>query len=313
VSRVEERAAGRVLRLSIPSRIVHGCLRRASYRGAFAPALAPALRAVLPLTLEDAERRGIGGIIGWLLGEPRRQCRLILREFLFQRAVAAKRWADVMSKRIGVDRATETVILEDEDAIGGFLGSGARGVVVTGYHAGDYLSALLKLATLLPRGRCIHVLRRADGQRREANRVLPTLLRNVRVVLDDRRGLRAAVSALRHGDLLVVLCDLPKSWGPAAPVTLFGRPMAWTRSPVDFGTLGHADLLPLTTHLTARGICVATPHALMPAGSLSHGAPMQHLAGIAEGAIRAFPGQWHQWPLVPEMLRQPGAEAAPDG
>jgi lauroyl/myristoyl acyltransferase len=288
------------------ARAIHVCLRRTSYRGVCRPACRTTLKAVLPATLERTEKLGITRIVGWLLGEPERSCRRILREFLYQRAIAAKRWADVMNRRVSVAEVTDHVILQDQMDIGHFLQSRERGLVVTTYHAGDYLAALLKLATLLPPGRCIHVLRRSDGRTRDANRVLPTLLPSIRVVLDDDHGLRVAVRALRGGDLLAVLCDLPRSWGAAAPVTLFGRSLVWTRSAVDFAKLGRADLLPLTSHLTAGGTCVATAHPLMPAEHHRDLSPMHQLGRIAEQQIRGYPGQWHQWPLVPEMLPPSG-------
>jgi phosphatidylinositol dimannoside acyltransferase len=291
-------------------RLIQRCLGRLSYGGPFQPVFRRALHAVLPATLCAAERRGICRIIGFMLGESEQRSGEIMRQFLYHRAVSAKRWSDVMTRRVPVDAVTRTVALEDEQALTSFLQCRGRGLVVTTFHGGDYLSALLRLSEIMPAGRCVHVLRRRDARTRDANRALPTLLPNLRVVLDDGAGLRAAVRALRRGDVLIVLCDLPPSWGAAAPVTLFGQPAVWTRSPADFATLGRADLLPLTTRLTDRGDCVATPHALLSAERLAGVTPMHRLAQIAERQIRAAPGQWHQWPLVPEMLR-PHSQARP--
>lgn len=290
----------------------HRWLRRASYRGPFRPLAQRGLKALLPATLAPAERRGIAEVMGWLLSEPQAPCRNILREFLFHRAVFAKRWADVMARRVHVADVVSAVRVDHEDALRDFLHTETRGLVVTTYHAGDYLAALLKLTTLLPAGRTIHVLRPADGQTRDANRVLPALLPNIRVVRDDGPGARSAIRALRRGQLLAVLCDLPDTWGAGAPLTLFGRGAVWTKSAVDLAILGQADLLPLSSRLTRHGCCIATPHPVLPAGRFETLATMQHLGRLGERLIRSVPGQWHQWPLVPAMCENPTPRARAD-
>ncbi len=285
---------------------IHQLLQRTSHWGAFNGPCRAVLRTTLPHTLERGEREALMRLMGWLLGEPRHVCRTILQEFLYHRAVSAKRWADVMARRVTTAAVIERVALGDDETLRHYLQARAPGVVVTTFHAGDYLSALLKLASLLPAGRCIYVLRRAGGRGREDNESLPKLLPGARVVLDDGHGLRTGVRALRAGHLLAVLCDLPRPWGATTPVSLFGRTLAWTRSAADFALLGRADLLPLTSHLEPDGTCVANPGRVIPAGSVVPRSAMHSLGRLAQQQIRRFPGQWHQWPLLPDMLDHAG-------
>lgn len=280
---------------------IHAGLQRLSYRGAFRQPARGVLKTVLPGSISEQDRKGLLDLLGWLLAEPRSTCQGILREFLFQRAITAKRWADVMSRRVSPAGVIGDVQLEDEALVGSFLRNQIRGLVLATFHAGDYLSMLLKITSMLPEQRHMYVLRRADARTREANAVLPTLLPNIRVVLADQEGLRQAAQALRRGHVLAVLCDLPPSWGPSVPVCLFGKRLRWTRSAADLARLGKADLLPLTSHLEDSGCCRAAAHGLLSVRTLDAPSVLQQLADTAEATIREQPGQWHQWPLVPAM------------
>ncbi len=65
-----------------------------------------------------------------------------------------------------------------------------------------------------------------------------------------------AVRALRKGDIVVVLYDLPRRFGRTVEVGFFGRRAHVVRGPAELAVLGHADVLPLFTHYDADGISV---------------------------------------------------------
>ena len=65
-----------------------------------------------------------------------------------------------------------------------------------------------------------------------------------------------AVRALRRGDIVVVLYDLPRQFGRTVAVDFFGRHAQVVRGPAEIAVLGRADVLPMFTHYEADGVAV---------------------------------------------------------
>lgn len=151
------------------------------------------------------------------------------------------------------------------------LAGQGQGVILWMLHEANYLRLLLGLGAALGGDRRVTVLRaRRQPQERATLEASARALGLELTVLEGPGQSRALLSALRRGDVVVLLGDdLPGMHdGPVASQPVLGRPFPLSTGPF---------------RLAARG-----PYAILPLAFLPrHG---------AEGGLRLFPGP----PLVPE-------------
>ncbi|HTL00330.1 MAG TPA: lysophospholipid acyltransferase family protein [Pseudomonadales bacterium] len=238
-----------------------------------------------------------------LLGESAASARRLIHDWFFYRHLESESWLGARRQKPGM--------LLDAARIGGYLDASPRGVLVATIHLGDYLEGLrqLRLAVSVPKP--VLVVRRRAWSEIEA-RAFARIASSDLPMTVVRTGDGAAMSvvrALRRGDIVVALYDLPRQFGGTVEVDFFGRRAQFVRGPAEIAVLGHADVLPLFTHYDADGVSVAEAQPVIAAAPCRASeraartqAIAQRLCALAQRQIRAHPSQWSHWTFVRELL-----------
>jgi lauroyl/myristoyl acyltransferase len=239
-----------------------------------------------------------------LLGESQGSARRLIHDWFFYRHLESVSWTD--------PRHRPRSVLRDAARIGDYLSACPRGVLVATIHLGDYLEGLrqLGLAMSTTPKRVLVMRRRAWSEIEErafARIAEPSIALTVVRAGDGAQ----AVRALRNGDIVVVLYDLPRRFGRTVEVGFFGRRAHVVRGPAELAVLGHADVLPLFTHYDANGVSVTAAEAVIAATTPRASDRVarittitQTLCTMAERQIGAYPSQWSHWSLVRELLHE---------
>ena len=185
----------------------------------------------------------------------------------------------------------------------------SRGLVLATIHMGDYLAALLAIATAL-RPRPLIIVRRRPVSERDAAvfRKLVDLGIDAEVVVSSRRT--TALRLMRRvarGGVAVMFYDLPSGFGPTAPVDFLGQRLHWVEGPVRVAAATGALLLPFSAfeHPERQREWVEFAPAVSFEGpntpASQRTAVLRWMAAFAESAVRAHPDQWLHWSQLPEM------------
>ncbi len=241
-----------------------------------------------------------------LLGEPTASARRLIHDWFFYRHLESVSWTDARQQPRGV--------LLDAAHVGNYVNACPRGVVVASIHMGDYLEGLRRLRLTLSTSKRVFVVRRREWSEIE-ERAFARIASGDLDVTVLRTGRGAAINAIRelhHGNIVVVLYDLPQQFGRTIEVEFLGRRANFVRGPVEIALLGNADILPIFTHYDTKGMSVveAMPViAIQPAGLRERARRTadiaQCLCTLAERQIRAHPSQWAHWTFVRELLCGP--------
>ncbi|MEE4361993.1 MAG: hypothetical protein V2I63_10770 [Pseudomonadales bacterium] len=197
--------------------------------------------------------------------------------------------------------------------------SDGRPLVLATLHLGNYLSNLLALAGPLAWLRRVTVIRRERGNPLEAPMLAHFARQGLELRVERSRDhpARAALRALRRGDHLLLLYDVPPSFdvGRTVEVPFFGATGHFPAGPAALAAAGNALLWPMA--LRGDRVLRLEAHPLMtPGHGLGIDAATRHLARFAETQILADPDAWLLWGHVAGFWHPRGAlqprEAAPD-
>ncbi len=238
-----------------------------------------------------------------LLGESHAAARRLIHDWFFYRHLESVSWTD--------PRHRPRSVLRDAARIGDYLSTCPRGVLVATIHLGDYLEGLRQLGLAMSTTKRVLVMRRRAWSEIE-ERAFARLAEPSIALTVVRAGDGAqAVRALRRGDIVVVLYDLPRRFGRTVEVGFFGRRAHVVRGPAELAVLGHADVLPLFTHYDADGVSVTAAGPVIaaiasrPSDRAARIATItQRLWTMAEQEISAHPSQWSHWSLVRELVHE---------
>jgi lauroyl/myristoyl acyltransferase len=260
--------------------------------------------------MDESAIAPLAHLIGNILHEPRPRARDIALDTLREGGRSQLTWNRLAaaSPTAAVDMA-QAVRSSQFDQIADFVDRSERGILVTSIHGGDYLLGLLKLTSLLRRQRQILVVRRRSASDVEERvfRQFSCGRHTVAIIRHGEGRTLQLIRALRRGEIVVALCDLPGSYGPTTEVQFLGHTMRLVNGPAELARLGQADIIPVTCSRSVHG-AMATCHS--PIRNRAVDETCQLLARIAEDHIRQFPRQWQHWFHVPEMLGLPGAPGA---
>ncbi len=292
----------------------------ASYRSALA-----ALQRVSPLDPTLRVRRSMSRLLAHrllptnlepltyafeeLLGESRASARRLIHDWFFYRHLESVSWTD--------PRHRPRSVLHDAARVGEYLRACPRGVLVATIHLGDYLEGLRQLGLAMSTTKRVLVMRRRAWSEIEERAFARIAEPSIALTVVRAGDGAQAVRALRNGNIVVVLYDLPRRFGRTVEVGLFGRCAHVVRGPAELAVLGHADVLPLFTHYDVDGVSVSTAQPVIAAitSRASDRAARiatitQRLWTMAEQQISAHPSQWSHWSLVRELVHDGAHDVA---
>jgi len=180
-----------------------------------------------------------------------------------------------------------------------------RPLLLATLHMGNYLHHLLALAADLTWLRRVTLLRRTPDPSIEAS--LLARARNVglelRVAHTGRHAGRTALRALRQGEHVLLLYDVPPSFdiGRTVAASLLGHLAALPAGPALLCRASDALLWPFCVVPERQGLILHSQEPF-PVRSAAEVEPaIRHLARFAESTILAAPEQWLLWAHLPEM------------
>lgn len=180
-----------------------------------------------------------------------------------------------------------------------------RPLLLATLHMGNYLQHLLALAADLAWLQRVTLLRRLPDPSIEA----PLIARaqsfglELRVAHTGRHAGRSALRALKQGEHVLLLYDVPPSFGIGHTVTthMLGHPAALPAGPALLCRAGDALLWPFCVVPERHRLCMHSRDPF-PVRSAAEVEPaIRNLAHFAESAILAAPEQWLLWAHLPEM------------
>lgn len=238
-----------------------------------------------------------------LLGESQASARRLIHDWFFYRHLESVSWTD--------PRHRPRSVLRDAARVGDYLSACPRGVLVATIHLGDYLEGLRQLGPAMSTTKRVLVIRRRAWSEIEERAFARLASRQVALTVVRAGDGAQAVRALRNGDIVVVLYDLPRRFGRTVEVGFFGRRAHVVRGPAELAVLGHADVLPLFTHYDADGVSVTVAQPVIAATASRRyeraariATITQRLCTMAEREICAHPSQWSHWSLVRELIHE---------
>lgn len=181
------------------------------------------------------------------------------------------------------------------------LAASDRPFLLATLHMGNYLASLLALAPLLPSLGRVTALRRIAAPALE-NRLQALFTERglqIRMIHTGRHPARTALQALRRGEHVLLLYDVPPSFdlGRCHEVTWLGQPGRLAAGPAMLARAGNAWLWPFALTPAASGQTVLMQSAdpvLVRNRSAEHHATCQ-LAGLAGDWIQQAPEAWLLW------------------
>lgn len=244
-------------------------------------------------------------VFQFCLQESPDEARVLAIQWLKQRRRSRRRW-DALA---GADpqttlRQAQSIRIHDLLTLGLFLNRFCeRGLVLATIHMGDYLHATLALLQqCAPRPILIVRQKNAGNIEAKAFGQLAALGFDFDVVRTGEKtaGLRI-LKGLKKGAVVVMLYDLPASFGETTPVKIFDQTLHWVSGPVQAASLARALIVPYVCFEMDDGFCCD----LLPIHDMqqekSRTAVTQALVTAAEKYIRRFPDQWLQWNQIPHM------------
>jgi phosphatidylinositol dimannoside acyltransferase len=116
-----------------------------------------------------------------------------------------------------------------------------------------------------------------------------------------------AMRYARQGAVVVSLIDLPRSYGVAAPVSLFGMPSAIALGLDSMARMLKAVVMPMAvhSHLDGDEIILGQPFEVADTSPAARAELAADLARQIEAFIRPQPAQWHMWTRLDEFDLDP--------
>jgi len=251
-------------------------------------------------------------LIQKILGESPAEAKKISRDWLLYRQISQHCWQNMatLSFQKVCLNALDCIFM-NENQVARYINNCPRGILITSIHMGDYLNGLLHLCLSASYRREVFILRTRNWEKQEELVFQKFSAAGIRVtVLRRQRSVALiAVKQLKRGNIVVALYDLPRQWGDTTRVTFFEREMSLVKGPAELAILAEADILPIMFHYENDGSQVidSFPVVRTPSrkGICLYSTVQQltqYLVTQAELQIRQFPGQWHHWHLLPDML-----------
>lgn len=124
-----------------------------------------------------------------------------------------------------------------------------------------------------------------------------------------------AMRYARQGAVVVSLIDLPRSYGVAAPVSLFGMPAAIAMGLDSMARMLKAVVMPMAvhSHLDGDEIILGEPFEVAETHPAARAELAADLARQIEAFIRPAPEQWHMWTRIDEFYLDPAEGAEGEG
>jgi len=123
----------------------------------------------------------------------------------------------------------------------------------------------------------------------------------------DQAEFMDAMRYARQGAVVVSLIDLPRSYGVAAPVSLFGMPSAIALGLDSMARMLKAVVMPMAVHSHVDGdrVILGQPFEVAETNPVARAALADDLARQIEAFVRPAPEQWHMWTRLDEFYLDP--------
>lgn len=123
----------------------------------------------------------------------------------------------------------------------------------------------------------------------------------------DQAEFMDAMRYARQGAVVVSLIDLPRSYGVAAPVSLFGMPSAIALGLDSMARMLKAVVMPMAVHSHVDGdrVILGQPFEVAETNPAARAALADDLARQIEAFVRPAPEQWHMWTRLDEFYLDP--------
>jgi len=124
-----------------------------------------------------------------------------------------------------------------------------------------------------------------------------------------------AMRYARQGAVVVSLIDLPRGYGVAAPVSLFGMPSAIALGLDSMARMLKAVVMPMAVHSHLNGdeIILGQPFEVADTSPAARDDLARDLARQIEAFIRPQPAQWHMWTRIYEFDLDPAEGTEEEG
>lgn len=188
-------------------------------------------------------------------------------------------------------------------------------IVILGIHMGSFMSAGAKLAELLGPERDAALFRRleeTDMERRAFRHLSQYTGRFTVLRHSDRSSAVKALSTLRRGGALLTPIDLPPHFGVSTQVNLFGHRLHLSSGPVRLAVVTSATLVICALFRTSKGhetLHFRAPLSCAPLPGETRSEAVERLMKLIAAElgkyIRAQPGEWLMWRLLPAYFPKP--------
>lgn len=123
----------------------------------------------------------------------------------------------------------------------------------------------------------------------------------------DQAEFMDAMRYARQGAVVVSLIDLPRSYGVAAPVSLFGMPAAIALGLDSMARMLKAVVMPMAvhSHLDGDRVILGQPFEVAETNPAARAELAADLARQIEAFVRPAPEQWHMWTRLDEFYLDP--------
>ncbi len=212
---------------------------------------------------------------------------------------------------------THRVRVSDHNLVQRIADSG-QSVILAPLHMGIFPLGVSHLLWRYFRGRRLLVLRA-----REDHAINNLAMDRLKAVAGEIRILNTrnqaefmdAMRYARQGAVVISLIDLPRTYGVAAPVTLFGMPSAIALGLDSMARMLKAVVLPMAVHSDLDGdeVIVGQPFEVAETNPVARAELAADLARQIEAFIRPAPEQWHMWTRIDEFYLDPDEGEAGEG
>ena len=248
------------------------------------------------------------------LGKPERSAKRVARQWSVEVRAMRSEVRELELTLTGLAQAAHARVVDLENAaeLDAYVAGRGCGVVVACMHYGGYLHGVIAVLSTLQRD--VLILRRKAAGPFEASVMQNAATVDARVEFlstNSRMAYRKVLQWLADGGVVLTFFDLPRTWGRCREVRVLGQPMCWVSGPVEAAYHGRAALAPCRFPRLPSGRMTRCDVGEILDFSDGHmerdtavALASQRLADFGSAAITADPPQWHNWPLVPEMVGQ---------
>ncbi|MFK8018622.1 MAG: hypothetical protein AB8B86_02545 [Pseudomonadales bacterium] len=258
----------------------------------------------------------ISHCVQWMLRESPTMANLIASNREMSMEALNQHWDSTLKANMEdiVLKANELPI-QDIERLRAFIDKRDAGIVVATIHMGDYITAITALAIQLRRERVVLVHPKSMGYKQlEQLTSIQSLPFNV--VLIEQNGLRSfqqVCKELQNKSMVVMFYDQPKDQNDYYETDLLNRRVRWVKAHITAFSITNSLLVPFITTSSPSGIqcelqqCFARPRGTKDSADYFDSVA-RDLIDTAGRYLKLYPSEWHNWPLVPEMLYEGGAQ-----